>query len=59
MESNNIQHKFLTHIQQLIAPKSLANELQGILDLSQSGAYRRIRCETPLTIEDIAKEMVS
>ena len=57
MESNNIQQKFLTHIQQLIAPKSLANELQGILNLGQSGVYRRIRCETPLTIGDIEKIM--
>ena len=57
MESKNIQQKFLSYIQGLIAPKNLVDELPNILNTSKSGAYRRINCKTPLTIEDIEKIM--
>ncbi len=53
---NEKQLVFLKHIEDLIPPNnSLVNELSDILEVSIDSAYRRMRGETSLTIDEIIK----
>ena len=59
MAKSNVSQKqsiFLKKIEDLIpASSSLVNELSDILQTSTDSAYRRIRCETFLSLEEIIK----
>ena len=59
MSKSNVlqkQSEFLKKIEDLIpASSSLVNELSEILEMSTDSVYRRIRCETLLSIEEIIK----
>ena len=51
-----VQNRFLQKIEDILpANSSLASELSDILEVSQDSAYRRIRGETALTIDEVAK----
>ncbi len=53
-QTKDIQTKFLKGIEDVIpASSSLVNELTDILDISMDSAYRRMRGETLLTINEI------
>ncbi|MEI7596002.1 MAG: hypothetical protein WCK02_09660 [Bacteroidota bacterium] len=53
---NEMQLKFLGHIEDLIpSTSSLVNELSDVLEISIDSAYRRMRGETSLTIDEIIK----
>ncbi len=52
---SNLQSNFLTGIKELIPPQSsLVNELTDLLNISMDSAYRRIRGETLLNIDEIS-----
>jgi hypothetical protein len=54
MKTENIQENFFRLIKQKISPHlSLADEIASLLNISQDSAYRRIRCEKPLMIDEI------
>ncbi len=55
MNTKDIQKQLLQQIHQHIAPVNLADELSELLNITQSGAYRRIKGETLLSLEDLAK----
>jgi hypothetical protein len=59
MQKTNVlekQSQFLKKIEDIIpASSSLVNELSEILETSTDSAYRRIRCETLLSIDEIIK----
>ncbi|MBI5539620.1 MAG: hypothetical protein HY951_06140 [Bacteroidia bacterium] len=59
MQKTNVlqkQSQFLRKVEDLIpASSSLVNELSDILETSTDSAYRRIRCETLLSIDEIIK----
>ncbi len=56
METNNAQQIFFTHVKSLLPVHlSLAEEVASILNISNDSAYRRIRGETQVTIEEIKK----
>ena len=52
---NNIaQLEFIERIKQMIPPHhSMVNEMADLLSLSNDSAYRRIRGETALTIDEV------
>ncbi len=51
-----IQLAFIEKIKLNLAPsKSMVNEIADLLAISSDSAYRRMRCETPLNIEEIDK----
>jgi hypothetical protein len=53
---NSVQLNFFEKIKQSLPPNlSLANEVADILEISVDGAYRRLRCETVLNMDEIAK----
>lgn len=52
----SLQTVFFNNIKQVIAPNiSMVNEISEILEVSTDGAYRRIRGETALTLEEVIK----
>ena len=55
MNPKAIQKQLLQQIHQHIAPVNLADELSELLNITKSGAYRRIKGETLLSMEDLAK----
>ena len=56
MEPNKVQVLFLQQIKTLLPPHiAIADEIAKALDLSTDSAYRRIRGEKLITIEDIQK----
>ena len=57
MESKEIQVAFFKHIDKYNASGNLAAELTEILNIAQSGAYRRIKGETFLTLDELIKIM--
>lgn len=51
-----VQQEFITRLKQTLpANKSLVDELSDILKVSNDSAYRRIRGETALTIDEVSK----
>jgi len=58
MESKSkiVQESFLNKVKTALpANISLVEELADLLEVSNDSAYRRLRCETPLNIDEIAK----
>ncbi len=56
LKSKNIQEGFLNRVKSALPNNiSLVDELADLLDVSNDSAYRRLRCETPLNIDEIAK----
>jgi hypothetical protein len=56
METQNLQQRLISMIKDsLPASQSLVNELADLLEISSDSAYRRIRGETALTIEETAR----
>ena len=56
MESNGSQNVFFQHIKSLLPPHlSLVEEIAEILNISNDSAYRRIRGEKPISLEEIKK----
>jgi hypothetical protein len=54
LENSGVQENFISRIKQLIPPGyGLAEELADILGISTDSAYRRIRGETDLTLDEI------
>ena len=54
MKTENVQANFFRQIKQKLSPHlSMADEIATLLNISQDSAYRRIRCEKPLTIDEI------
>jgi hypothetical protein len=50
------QQRFIQLVKSLVPQQvSLARELMEILQVSQDGAYRRLRCETAFTIDEAVK----
>ncbi len=55
MNEDNIQIRFLNQIKALLHPsKALVDELSDILNISPDSAYRRIRGETALSIQEVS-----
>jgi hypothetical protein len=55
IKENSLQIRFLDRIKDMIpASHALVNELAEVLELSTDSAYRRIRGETALTIDEIS-----
>ncbi len=53
---NPVQKNFIEKIKQIIPPSlSLVDELADLLEVSTDSAYRRIRCETALSIDEVTK----
>lgn len=53
MTSEDIQFQFLERIKSILPPNaSLAAELSDILDISMDSAYRRMRGDTPLSLQE-------
>lgn len=53
---DNIQSSFIEEVKKLVPPNlSFADELAEILDISRDSAYRRIRGETILSLEEVKK----
>jgi hypothetical protein len=56
MESSGKQVAFFQHIKAFLQPqKSLVDEVADLLFISTDSAYRRIRGETPISLEEIQK----
>ena len=56
MESTGIQVAFFQHIKTLLPPhKSMVDEVADLLNISNDSAYRRIRGEKPISLEEIKK----
>ncbi len=56
MEPASVQHLFFTHIKSLLPPHlSLVDEIAESLNISNDSAYRRIRGEKELPLEEIKK----
>ena len=56
MESANVQVSFFHHIKTLLpAHLSLVDEVADLLNISNDSAYRRIRGEKPISIEEMQK----
>ncbi len=56
MESTGAQHLFFQHIKSLLpAHLSLVDEIANALNISNDSAYRRIRGEKPIALEEIKK----
>ncbi len=51
----SIQKKLFTLIKEDLKNDSFVNELADVLNVSIDSAYRRIRCETALTIDEVSK----
>lgn len=56
MEPVSLQQKFFRHIKTILPDHlSLADEVAELLDISNDSAYRRIRGEKPISLEEIQK----
>lgn len=56
MDSNNTQVLFFQHIKSILpAHISFVDEVAGVLDISNDSAYRRIRGEKPISIDEMQK----
>src|SRR5690348_10666355 len=56
MEANNIQQVLFQHIKSRIPSHlSFVDEIANILEISNDSAYRRIRGEKPLSLEETEK----
>ena len=56
MESANIQVSLFHHIKRLLPPHlSLVDEIADLLKISNDSAYRRIRGEKPIALEELQK----
>jgi len=56
MESTGAQHVFFNHIKGLLPPNiSFVDEIAEVLNISNDSAYRRIRGEKPIALEEIKK----
>ena len=56
MESTGAQHLFFQHIKGLLPSHlSLVDEVADVLNISNDSAYRRIRGEKPIALEEIKK----
>jgi len=56
MAAENAQILFFRHIKGLLPPHlSLADEIAGLLNISNDSAYRRIRGEKPISFEELQK----
>jgi len=54
MEQHAIQVKFFQYIKSLLPPHlSLVDEVAGLLSISNDSAYRRIRGENPITLDEM------
>lgn len=54
MEPASAQHLFFQHIKSLLpSHMSMVDEIAELLDISNDSAYRRIRGEKPITLEEI------
>ena len=54
MDNNHFQQHFFNHIKsKLPAHLSLVDEVSGLLDISSDSAYRRIRGEKPIGLDEI------
>ena len=56
METLTIQQSFFQHIKKVLPPHlSMVDEVAELLNISNDSAYRRIRSEKPITIDEMAK----
>jgi transcriptional regulator with XRE-family HTH domain len=56
MTQDNIQSSFLDQVRKRLAPNvSFADELAEILNISRDSAYRRMRGETVLSLDEVKK----
>jgi plasmid maintenance system antidote protein VapI len=56
MENSPFQFRFFQHLKSLVPPhKSLVDEISDILEISTDSAYRRIRGEKMINLEEIKK----
>jgi hypothetical protein len=56
MDANSSQSVFFQHIKALLPPHlSLVEEVAGVLNISNDSAYRRIRSEKPIALEEVKK----
>lgn len=56
MENNSFQYRFFQHLKSLVPPyKSLVDEISDLLEISTDSAYRRIRGEKMIDLEEIKK----
>ncbi len=54
--SYKLQEAFIGMVRDILPPNlSLANELSELLEISQDSAYRRMRCETAMSIDEVVK----
>lgn len=54
-KDNKLQIHFFERIKEIIPPSlSLVNEVADLLEVSSDSAYRRLRGETPLTIDELS-----
>lgn len=55
ISKDTAQHRFMEHLKSALPDHlSLVDELADLLQLSNDSAYRRIRCETALSIDELA-----
>jgi hypothetical protein len=56
MESSNVQVSFFNHVKTLLPSHlSLVDEVADLLNISNDSAYRRIRGEKPISLEEMQK----
>lgn len=56
MESTNIQVSFFNHIKSILPPHlSFVDEVAELLNISNDSAYRRIRGEKPITLDEVER----
>lgn len=48
-----VQARFIEHLKRVAPNKSLADEMAEVLSISSDSAYRRIRCETSISIDEV------
>lgn len=48
-----VQERFIENLRRVAPNKSLADEIADVLQISNDSAYRRIRCETAITIDEV------
>lgn len=56
MDPQNVQQAFFLHVKSLLPPHvSMVDEIATLLDISTDSAYRRIRGEKAITLEELQK----
>jgi hypothetical protein len=48
-----VQERFIEHLRRMAGNRSLAEEMAEVLSISTDSAYRRIRCETAITVDEV------